>query len=423
MNAIKNGVTDNWHAIRPDYNQVGISTWPQILSEAGYYTAAIGKMHFSPWDARHGFSHRVIAEDKRWLHIRDDYYTFLSEHGLRKMHGNEHEGYRENKGAVVSRIPWAYSWDRFVGQEACRFIEAYDESGPFAMMVGFPGPHDPYDPAADFPHRFDPQDMPDAIPPVPEDSAGFRARNIREYAGGSAGLDLTEFTDAHKRKIRAHYAGLVKQIDYEVCEIVGTLRTKGILDSTAVILSTDHGDHLGDHDLMGKSTFFESAVRIPLLVSAPGSGGGSASGDLVELRDITATILRLAGCDIPRYMDAQTLPGLGLSDDPPRSYVFGMLSDGWMAFDGEWKLAKYAGGETLLYNVKEDPGEQRNRAQDPELAHVYRRLDAELTREIMDSVRFSAHDRLPAPTTLSGDEAFGREGWKWDFPSSVDKAL
>lgn len=151
MNAIKNGVTDNWHAIRPDYNQVGISTWPQILSRAGYFTAAIGKMHFSPWDARHGFRHRVIAEDKRWVHIKDDYHKYLNQHGMRKMRGFENEGYRENKGAVISQIPWAHSWDRFVGREACRFIETYDGDEPFAMMVGFPGPHDPYDPAAERP--------------------------------------------------------------------------------------------------------------------------------------------------------------------------------------------------------------------------------------------------------------------------------
>lgn len=265
--------------------------------------------------------------------------------------------------------------------------------------------------------------MPDAVPAVPDDSAGFRVRNILDYGAGSAGLDLTDLTDEHKRKIRAHYAGLVKQIDHEVGEIVGTLRSKGILDSTAIIFSTDHGDHLGDHDLMGKSTFFESAVRIPLLVAVPGAMEVLVCADLVELRDITATILKLAGCDVPDYMDAQTLPGFRMSDAVPRSHVFGMLSDVWMAFDGEWKLAKYASGETLLFNVMEDPFEQQNRVRDPEAAAVYCRLDAELTREIMDSVRFSMYDRMPAPETLSGDETFGRKGWKWNFPSSVEKAL
>ena len=61
MNAVRNGVTDNDHSIRGDYNDVGIRTWPQLLADEGYYTAAIGKMHFYPWDSRHGFQYRVIA--------------------------------------------------------------------------------------------------------------------------------------------------------------------------------------------------------------------------------------------------------------------------------------------------------------------------------------------------------------------------
>ena len=50
-------------------------------------------MHFYPWDARMGFQYRSITEDKRWIHIRDDYYQYLREAGYRKYHGNEHEGY------------------------------------------------------------------------------------------------------------------------------------------------------------------------------------------------------------------------------------------------------------------------------------------------------------------------------------------
>ena len=164
MNAIRNGVTDNLHAVRADYNDVGMRTWPQLLADSGYYTAAVGKMHFYPWDARHGFQYRVICEDKRWLHVRDDYYHYLKERGYRKLHGNEHEGYFENKGAILHKLPWEHSWDRFVGKEARRFIENYGGEGPFAMMVGFPGPHCPYDPAHDFPERFNPEDMPDSIP-------------------------------------------------------------------------------------------------------------------------------------------------------------------------------------------------------------------------------------------------------------------
>ena len=80
-NAIKNGVTDNGQWLRPDLADCGIRTWPELLADHGYYTAAIGKMHFYPWDITHGFQYRVAAEDKRWIHVRDEYYHHLRETG------------------------------------------------------------------------------------------------------------------------------------------------------------------------------------------------------------------------------------------------------------------------------------------------------------------------------------------------------
>ena len=157
MGALRNGVTDNLHALRPDYNKAGIRTWPQILSEAGYFTSAVGKMHFYPWDARHGFRHRVACEDKLWAKVQDDYHHYLKERGLRKLERHEYGDYIERRGAAETDVPWDHSWDRFTGREARRFIEGYEGDGPFALMVGFPGPHDPYDPARDFPHKLRPR--------------------------------------------------------------------------------------------------------------------------------------------------------------------------------------------------------------------------------------------------------------------------
>ena len=67
--------------------------------------------------------------------------------------------------------------DRFVGREACRFIENYGGEGPFAIMVGFPGPHCPYDPASAFPENFKPEDMPEAVPEVVGDAPKLRQQN------------------------------------------------------------------------------------------------------------------------------------------------------------------------------------------------------------------------------------------------------
>ncbi len=220
-NAIKNGVTDNGQWLRPDLADCGIQTWPELLAEDGYTTAAIGKMHFYPWDITHGFQYRVAAEDKRWIHVRDEYYHHLKEHGERKYHGNEHDGYFEHKGAILNRLPWELSVDHFVGEEACRFLRNYGSERPFAMMVGFPGPHCPYDPNEEFLEGVAPESMPSAIPEVEGDAPKLRQQNIDGNKRPWNGVDYTDFSEADKRKIRVHYAASVKQIDYEVGQSLG----------------------------------------------------------------------------------------------------------------------------------------------------------------------------------------------------------
>lgn len=420
LNAIRNGVTDNGQWIRPDYQACGIRTWPEQLAEQGYYTAAIGKMHFYPWDLSMGFQYRSASEDKRWIYVRDDYYHSLHESGYRKYHGNEHEGYFENKGAIINKLPQEHSPDRFVGQEACRFIRNHGNEGPFAMMVGFPGPHCPYDPSPEYMEQFDPADMPDSIPEVPEDAPLVRLGNVDGNKSSWNGVDYTEFTEAQKKKIRAHYAALVKAIDDEVGQILETLRNEGLLDNTIIIFASDHGDYLGDHNMIGKGTFFQGSIHVPMLVRLPGAEGTQVYDGLVELGDVTATLLALAGCEVPAYMDSIPLPELGIDGDKRRERVVGMVSNGWMIDDGTWRLHKYSTGEHLLFNRAEDPDEQHNLIDDPRYAAEYRRLDSELTGEIMRSVTLSHWDRRVYVESLSGTPAFGRRGWQREYPRPLE---
>lgn len=417
-NAIKNGVLTNNQFLRPDLGGCGIRTWPEILHASGYATAAIGKMHFYPWDIGMDFRRRVVVEDKRWLLIEDDYQECLKAHGFRKLHGDEHEGYHENKGAIVSRIPWEYSWDHFVGREACNYIRSYSDDRPFAMMVGFPGPHCPYDPAPEFLEGIDPEAMPGPVPEVPEDAPGLRQRNVAGNRLPWNGVDYTEFTPAQKKKIRAHYAALVRQIDHEVGAILDALRETGRLSNTAVIFASDHGDHLGDHNLIGKGDFYESSVRVPLVVRLPQGGKGAVYDGLASIADITPTLLALAGCGAPGYMDAAPLPDLGVPT-APRERIFGLLASGCMAFDGEWKLVKYASGEHLLFNIREDPEEQQNCIDDPVCLDIHRRLDAELTSELLRSINEAHSDKVVAHIPLYDDAAFGQKGWKRTYPQAI----
>ncbi len=413
MNALRTGVVDNGLWLRPDYAACGIRTWPEALGAAGYYTAGVGKMHFYPWDLRHGLHYRVVAEDKRWLVLRDDYYHHLRTHGERKYHGNEHAGYFDNKGAIVNRLPWELSVDHFVGVEACRFLETYGGEQPFALMVGFPGPHCPYDPTQEFLDQVDPSQMPPAIPgdttpPI------LRKHNVEGNRRPWNGVDYGEFTDAQKQKIRAHYAASVNQIDLEVGRIVETLAARGLLDNTVIIFASDHGDYLGDHDLIGKGTYYESSTHVPMIVRLPNNAAAVHDG-LVELTDVTATLLALSGASVPQPLDARPLPGLNLPTDA-RTIIFGFVGGGWMAYDGRWKLCKYGTGEHQLFDRQTDPTEQHNRIDDASALPELRRLDDALTREVMRANSLAQHPQRVYNVDLAQDTTFGKEGWQRPYP-------
>lgn len=416
VNAIRTGVLGNGQFLRPDLAECGMRTWPEHLNEAGYDTAAIGKMHFYPWEISMGFQHRVVCEDKRWLNVEDDYHHHLKKHGLKKFHGNEHEGYQENRGAIVSRLPFEHSWDYFVGEEAARYIRNHNGEKPFAMMVGFPGPHCPYDPSPGYEALYDPEEMPEPAPEAPDQPPQFREANVKGNLGAWNGVDYTEFTLAHKKKIRAHYAGLVKQIDDKVGDILTALRETGQMENTVIIFCSDHGDYLGDHGLIGKGTFYESSIKVPLIVHVPWASKGKVWKGPVSIEDITATMLHFAGCDIPGYFDSIPLPDLGIGGKV-RDRVFGFLAGGCMNYDGEWKLSKYANGVVQLFHVKEDPGEQENCASDPECWSIFRRLDAELTAQMLRSIN-AAHAEKLVDTTWE-DRDFGRGGWKRRYPQPI----
>ena len=81
---------------------------------------------------------------------------------------------------------------------------------------------------------------------------------------------------------------------------------------------------------------------------------------------------------------------------------------------------KYAGGEVLLFNLSEDPNEQHNLMKEGRYQEEYTRLDAQLTREIMNSVSLSHESRRVYSRDLAGDPMFGKEGWQRPYPKNIN---
>ncbi len=430
MSAMRNGVVDNLRFLRPDYHDVGIRTWPELLADAGYATASAGKMHFYPWDASLGFQQRTIAEDKTWSLLHDDLDDALRTVGREKV-ASAALPTTGHPLATVNPNPRELTPDGFVGDAACDLIRTMDADRPFALMVGFPGPHDPYDPRRDSLAIVDPARLPGAVPaPDGIEKLQQHKRDMYQRLAGIGHVDYSDPDPEATAVIRTHYAALVGEIDDEVGRIRRELERRGLLDDTVVIVSADHGDHLGDHGLsVGKRTFFESAIRVPMIFCGPGIPVGTDD-TLVELRDITATMLRLAGRRLPAIMDALPLFSEEADDAPRadsaaerRTAVVGMLSDGVMVHDGRWKLHKYRTGDIILHDLDADPDQMVNRYRDPDCQPVVERLEQTLTAELIDSFQASVTDRRAAATILEmvqDGEGFGNRGWQRPWPNDVD---
>jgi len=419
QNSIATGVLNNNYWLRPDHDELGVPSFAKILSDAGYHTEAIGKMHFIPWDKSEGFDHRIIAEDKRHIHIRDDYHDYLLDNGLKKYAGPEEPGYVEGRMASISLVPLEHQVDTWVGERSVEFINSYNKDQPFFLWTAFPGPHDPYNPPkelidAELINEVDLVSMPEAFNSTAE-TLDFRPAIVAAHASGSAQVDISNFTPAMKKRIRLHYQALIRIIDKQVGDIVCAVDA---LDKngrdTLIVFSSDHGDFLGDYDFLGKVLFFESSMRVPMIVSGAHIPPGRSDA-LVSLSDIFATFTQAAGVTVTAQ-DSIPLPGIGLGD-AERQCVMGATDMGYMICTSQLKVCRYHNGVITLHDFVKDPEEQNNLYKNPEYHEQRDALDRHLSTWLTHSVMDGHADKEYPYMTMTPDHPGHRRGWQRTYPA------
>ena len=414
-NAFSTGVLSNNFWLRPDHDKCGQRSLSKMLAEEGYHTEAIGKMHFIPWDHHEGFHHRVIAEDKRHIHIQDDYAVYLKKHGLRKLSGPEEPGYIEGKMASISPIPMEHQVDSWIGKKSIEFLNNYSNSNPFFLWVGFAGPHDPYNPPQEIADQIHDLNVPESSPATKETNI-FRDSFIKSHREGSAQIDFSDFPKNAKEKIRRHYAGLIKIIDEQVGNILKLLETKPFNRETVVIFTSDHGDYLGDFDFVGKALFHEPSIRIPLIASG-GPFTPGQSKELISLTDLYSTILALAESKNTFSQDSIPLPEMG--QNIIRKNVLGSTGAGVMMLKDNWKLCKYKNGVTTLHHIIRDPLEQNNLLHNHEFQEIYKDLEKTLMTEVLQSIVDGHSEKTYPYMTMTPDHPGHQKGWIRSYPNNI----
>ncbi|MDQ8194687.1 sulfatase-like hydrolase/transferase [Coraliomargarita sp. SDUM461004] len=418
LNPLQSGVLTNHQWLRTDRSTIGYKTWPDLLRTKGYRTASIGKMHFHPFEAAEGFDERIIAEDKRWPKVHDDYAEFLAQSGRKKFDARTHPDYKKNKGSVVYPDTVETTVDHFVANETIEFIQRQPEGRSFAVMVGFPSPHCPYDALPEFANTVDTEKLPELIhrsaQPTQEEES-FYQNFLENHRKDWHSLDYEEFTLAQRLSIRKQYAGLIKQIDEEFGRIVQACKDKGVWENTLVVFTSDHGDHVGDRSMVGKGDFYQESIHIPLIVKAADQQTSSRVDAPVELQQVAATLLESSGSMIPAWWHYTPLP---LSDRPDVTRdIFGILGNGCMVQRGSWKFVSYQLGLTELFNLDEDPTETTNLADHPEYLEIRLKLEASVRKWLMQSALSGHHEKqLTHGIALCESDSFAQRGWERNYP-------
>jgi choline-sulfatase len=199
-------------------------------------------------------------------------------------------------------------------QAAIRTLERQGNR-PVCIFLALTSPHPPYSAPQGFHDKYKPADLPPLRPiGLPHKPSFFPA--IRE-ACGLGKLDAEVF-----RQIQAIYLGMVSYTDWLLGELMEALERTGHARDTALFTLSDHGDYAGDYGLVEKwpSGVEDVLTRVPLIARVPGGARGHIAEGIVELYDVMATCLDLAGIEAQHTHFARSLtPQLhGARGDPAR---------------------------------------------------------------------------------------------------------
>ena len=328
----------------------GLPTVPRLLTESGYQTIAVGKMHFQPAREHHGFAHMYLMEELPACREDDAYLRYLEDAGyghIRCQHGVRPLFYHVPQ---PSRVPAEHHGSAWVAHKTIDLLRT-ERDRPFFIFASWVGPHPPYYLPDEYLDAYRDRPLP-APCPMPEGEERH-APGSPENLGGS-----------RLRRMREAYFGAVSFIDQEIGRILDVLESEGLKEDTLVLFMTDHGEMLGDRNAYQKHVPYEGSAHIPLLARGSGFAPGAQCDVPATTWDVSATILEAAG--IPER-DQPPVVGRSLRDLPAladREAVFHHTEGRERyvaAVSRRFKFVHwYNGGEEELYDLQEDPWEQQN---------------------------------------------------------------
>lgn len=246
--------------------------WPELLNDSAYRCGYFGKWHLGDEIfAQHGFHD--------WESIEDNYVSHYSEGRDRSARSTYHhflieQGYKPNLAdgrfsrQYACRLPAKHCKPAFLASRAEDFI-LKNRANPWMLSVNFLEPHSPYTGPYNDLHSEHEAPVPPNYPGPMEgrEPEHMKARRELMLKNGVEGQDVRE--RAGWQRLNRNYAGLCSQVDQALGRILWALESSGQAHNTVIVYTSDHGELMGAHTLVGKGVMYEESLRVPLLIHVP----------------------------------------------------------------------------------------------------------------------------------------------------------
>lgn len=391
--SILSGLYAHAHGVSNNFTEypADLVSFPMRLQASGYRTAYVGKWHMGEKNdtPRPGFDYFVTHQGQGQY--------FDTEFNFNGEERRVVEGYYTTE----------------VTQLAMDWVKQQSEDQPWCLMLGHKAPHSFYLPEPKYEHAFD--DVEIAYPASAfnlEDKPAWFRKRLDTWHGIYGPLFdwRKEFPDRRPeavqdfaRMVRAYW-GTLLSVDDSVGRLYDFLKSRGTLDDTLIIFTSDNGLLEGEHGMVDKRTGHEPSIRVPLVVRYPGLVPPEQARVVEEITatiDFAPTILDICGAERLRSVHGKSWKRLAQGDargwrdsfyyEYNYEHQFPYTPNVRALRTPEWKYIRYPHGDgspdrhlAELYNLKTDSGESHNLIRDPAHRETVRRLRAELDRLIAE---------------------------------------
>ena len=388
-----------------------VQSWMHRVREQGHTVTGIGKLLYRSSDNDNGFTEELIP-----MHIlggKGGLPGLLRSIGKERPHESDWGLYADY--SRVGEAPYQV-YDRDITRHAIEWLKehAHKHELPWVLKVSYPSPHPPF---------MVPQELldlypVDSVPLPPCFRAGERPeheaiQHLRHHT------EVRELSEPLVRQITAAYLALITHVDRQIGEVLKVAEGLGLLETTRILYSSDHGEMHGSHGLLGKYNMYEDSAAVPLILAGHGVPHGQTVQQLVSHVDLFPTIVEAVGAQTESSDD--DLHGVSLwsavsGTETERTcfaeyHAEGSQSAFFMVREGSMKLVHYVDHPPQLFNLAADREERHDlsRASDaqPILARLTKRL-----YEMCDPVaveRQAKHDQRVFLELWGGEEKVSRE--------------